>query len=108
MKKYLGVWNIVEMDEWDADYLHMETQAYIRVRNKGYGDFQFGLVQASINGAIEEFGGERRFSFTFEGSDEGELLSGDGWLKVIDKDSLQGLIRFHSGDSSLLKAERRK
>ena len=108
MKKFAGTWNIIEMDEWDADYLNMETQAYIKVGRKGYGEFQFGLVHASINGEIEAFGGEKRFSFTFEGNDEGELLSGDGWLKVADENSLQGFIRFHSGDSSLLKAERRK
>ena len=107
MNKYVGLWNIIEMDEWDVDYINMETQAYIKVNRKGYGEFQFGLVQANINGEIEVFGGEKRFSFTFEGSDEGELLSGDGWLKVIDENSLQGFIRFHSGDSSLLKAERR-
>jgi hypothetical protein len=108
MKKYVGTWNIVEMDEWDADYLNMEKQAYIKVDKKGRGEFQFGLVWGDINGEIEEFGGDKRFSFTFEGNDESEILSGDGWLKVIDKDSLQGFIRFHSGDSSLLKAERRK
>ena len=108
MKKFLGTWNISKMDEWDEDYLHMETQAYIKIDRRGYGEFQFGLVRAGIHGEMEEFGGEKRFSFTFEGSDEGELLSGDGWLKVVDENSLQGYIRFHSGDSSLLKAERRQ
>ncbi len=108
MKKFAGTWNIIEMDQWDTDYINMETQAYIKVDKKGNGEFQFGLVWGEINGEIEEFGGETRFSFTFEGNDEMDAMSGDGWLKQIDENSLQGFVRFHSGDSSLLKAERRK
>jgi len=109
MKKFAGTWNIIEMDQWDVDYINMEIQAYIKVDKKGYGEFQFGVVWAQINGEIEEFGSEKRFSFTFEGNDDmNDAVSGDGWLKTIDENSLQGLIRFHSGDSSLLKAERRE
>ena len=73
MKKFLGTWNIIEMDEWDAMYLHMETQAYIRVDRKGYGEFHFGLVQASIHGKMEEFGGEKRVTITTEGNREGGI-----------------------------------
>lgn len=108
MKKFAGTWNIVEMEQWDSDYINMETQAYFKADKKGNGEFQFGLVWGDINGEIEEFGGEKRFWFTFEGNDEMDAVSGDGWLKPIDENSLQGLIRFHSGDSSLFKAERRK
>jgi hypothetical protein len=108
MKRFVGTWNIIEMDQWDIDYINMETQAYIKVDKKGNGEFQFGLVCGDINGGIEEFGGERRFCFTFEGNDEMDAMSGDSWLKQIDENSLQGFIRFHSGDSSLLKAEPRK
>ena len=108
MKKFIGTWNIIEMDQWDTDYINMETQAYIKVDKKGNGEFQFGLVWGEINGEIVEVGNEQRFSFTFEGNDEMDSVSGDGWLKAIDENSLQGLIRFHSGDSSLLKAERGK
>lgn len=108
MKEYVGNWRITEMDEWDNEYINMETNAYIQIDKKGYGSFQFALVSGSINGEMEEFGGEKLFTFTWEGNEEYDQVSGSGWLKLEKKDELTGRIKFHSGDSSLFKARRKK
>jgi hypothetical protein len=57
-----------------------------------------------INGEMEEFGGEKRFAVTWEGNEEYDQLSGNGWLKLEKKTELTGGIKFHSGDSPLFKA----
>ena len=95
------------MDEWDNEYINMETIAQIQIDKKVYGSFQFALVSGSINGEMEEFGGEKRFACTREGNEEYDQVSGSGWLKLVKKNELIGRIKFHSGDSSYFKTRRR-
>jgi hypothetical protein len=47
-----GIWHIYEMEMWDDSYFNMEVQAYIEIDEKGFGDFQFGLVIGQIDGEI--------------------------------------------------------
>lgn len=47
-----GIWHIYEMSMWDEKYFNMLVQAYIKVDEKGFGDFQFGLVVGDIDGVI--------------------------------------------------------
>lgn len=32
-----GTWHITEMEMWDEDYINLEQQAYIRIRESGGG-----------------------------------------------------------------------
>lgn len=106
--KFTGVWHIHEMEEWDEDYFNMEVQAYIKIDKKGLGEFQFGLVSGQMDGEIVKDGVEERFEFTFEGNDENDPASGSGWLRLKDKNNLEGRIKFHLGDSSRFLAKRAK
>lgn len=108
MMRFAGVWHIIEMTEWDEDYFNMETQAYINIRSDGLGDFQFGLVAGQIDGEVVKFRGTERFEFSWEGGDECDPASGMGWLQFQDEDTLEGKIKIHLGDSSMLKAKRAK
>jgi hypothetical protein len=47
-----GIWHIYEMEMWDDSYFNMEVQAYIEIDEKGFVDFQFGLVIGQIDGEI--------------------------------------------------------
>jgi hypothetical protein len=38
--------------------------------------------------------------------DEGDEISGRGWVKKKGKDKLEGYIKIHCGDSSKFKAEK--
>jgi hypothetical protein len=98
----IGTWNIYEMDEWDEDYLHEEGQAFIEIKENGLGEFHFAVVSANIDGEMSE----KKFEFTWEGMDEGDEISGRGWVKKKGKDKLDGYIKIHCGDSSKFKAEK--
>lgn len=98
--QFAGRWHITEMDMWDQDYLNMETQAYVEIEKAGIGDFQFGLVTGELEGEVARAGGVERLEFTWEGQDELEPVSGSGWIKLIDRTTAEGYIKFHEGDSS--------
>jgi len=97
---YLGKWRITWMEMWDADYYDMEVPAYFEIRKDRSGSFQFGLMQGELDGVPTMYPAGQRFEFTWEGSDEGEPMSGSGWLEADGADSLQGEIRIHRGDRS--------
>lgn len=104
--KLAGTWHITEMDQWDEDYFNMEVQAYLEIDQKGSGDFQFGLVTGAVDGEIVKDGSDEKLEFTWEGSDENDEAFGSGWLRLKDKNTLEGKIKFHQGDSSLFSAKR--
>ena len=104
--KFEGTWHITDMENWDEDYFNMEVQAYIEIDKRGSGDFQFGLVTGQIDGEVVKDQSGEKLEFTWEGGDENDEASGSGWLKLKDKNTLEGKIKFHQGDSSLFTAER--
>ena len=103
---FIGLWHITEMDEWDEDYFNMDVQAYIQINEENLGEFQFGLVSGQLDGEVEKVGNKERFFFTWEGSDEMDPVSGSGWLALKTRNTLEGKIKFHLGDSSMLLAKR--
>jgi hypothetical protein len=103
---YIGMWHIYEMEMWDEDYFNMETQAYIEITPNNGGDFQFGLVSGGLDGYLEKFGDQERFTFTWSGQDEMDEASGSGWVCLSEKDEIDGMIAFHMGDRSKFKARR--
>ena len=103
---FSGTWHIYEMANWDEDYFNMEVQAYIEINERGAGDFQFGLVTGQIDGEVVKDKSGEKLEFTWEGCDENDEASGSGWLRLQDKNTLEGKIKFHGGDSSLFLAKR--
>lgn len=101
-----GTWHITKMEMWNEEYFNTEVQAYIRIREGGTGDFQFGLVSGSIDGHVEQFGSDSRFTFTWEGRDEMDPVSGSGWLRPVGDGEAEWMIKFHTGDRSRLSAQR--
>ena len=104
--KFIGIWHIIEMDMWDDDYINMETQAFIQVKENGLGFFQFGLVSGQIDGEIVKFDRKERFEFSWDGNDESDPASGSGLLSLLSEDKMQGKIKLHLGDSSKFFARR--
>jgi hypothetical protein len=105
---FTGTWHIYEMEMWDEDYFNMEVQAYIKINPNNIGYFQFGLVCGQIDGKIVCYPDGDRFEFTFEGEDEGDPVSGFGWIKFKEKDAVEGEFRLHLGDDSTFSARRAK
>jgi hypothetical protein len=106
--KFAGMWHIFEMEMWDEDYFNMEVQAYIEINSKGNGEFQFGLVSGYIDGEIINDAEAEKLDFTWEGNDESDATSGSGWLKMKEKDIIEGKIKFHMGEISKFSAKRFK
>lgn len=84
----LGTWRIVETELWDLDDFDLSEPAYLTLEPKGHG--RLGLL------AIE---------FSFEGSDEGDQISGRGWA-ILDGEQLRGQLFIHHGDDSGFTAAR--
>jgi hypothetical protein len=75
---FIDTWRIYAMETWDADYFNMEVQAFIEVRPDNLGSFQFGLVSGGLHGYVEGGPPRQRFTFTWEGNDEMDPVSGSG------------------------------
>ena len=103
---FLGTWHIIEMELWDAEYMHMERQAYVEIEPGDHGTFQFGLVWGELHGYLEEEGATQRFAFTWEGNDEMDPASGSGWMRLETEDTAVGRIAIHRGDHSRFTARR--
>jgi hypothetical protein len=95
-----GKWRIVEMELWDKDFLDMMEPAYIAFDSKSGGEFAFGCVTGGLHCRKIPTGVE----FTWEGNNEMDEASGDGWAELQKDGSLVGEIRFHNGDDSTFKA----
>jgi uncharacterized protein YndB with AHSA1/START domain len=106
MSKFTGTWHIIEMEMWDEDYFNEEVQAYVTIDKNNNGDFQFGYVAGQIDGEITKNESSETLEFTWEGNDESDAVFGSGWLKIKDKNTLQGKITIHQGDRSLFSAKR--
>ena len=101
----VGNWRITEMEAWDADYFDMEVPAYLIIRKDLTGEFQFGLVQAQLDGKIESADTSPRLAFSWSGFDENDSVNGRGWFQATG-DQAKGRIFIHLGDESGFKAER--
>ncbi|MCB0111031.1 MAG: hypothetical protein KDE53_34155 [Caldilineaceae bacterium] len=106
MKQFAGLWHIYEMETWDEEYFNMAVQAFVEINENGTGEFQFGLVQGDIDGDLTAVNDGERFEFTWDGADEMDPVSGRGWVKLIDPDTIEGYIKFHQGDDSMFYARK--
>ncbi len=91
-----GKWRIVKMSDYASDYPDMVEPAYIFFDGKGGGDFAFGGVTGSLSGA----GNGNHVEFDWNGSDEMDDASGNGWAELQPDGSIEGQIRFHNGDEA--------
>jgi hypothetical protein len=98
----LGRWRIVEADQWDREYLDLVEPAFIRFDRDGYGELAFGVVTAGLD---LQYARTVVF-FTFEGSDEGDEVSGSGSAELTQDGALEIELSFHNGDDAVLKAKR--
>lgn len=97
--KYLGRWRILEMDQWDQDFIDLSGEGHITFEKKNRGELHFRAVDCDLDCRIEKVGDQERIEFSFVGMDEGDEVSGRGWA-VLDGDRLCGRIFFHDGEES--------
>jgi len=103
--KYIGKWRILEMEQWDKDFIDLVAPGHITFDNKNGGELQFGAVYCDLDCRIEKAGDRERIEFSFVGQDEGDEVSGRGWA-ALEGQQVRGRIYFHYGDDSGFVAER--
>jgi hypothetical protein len=99
--KFNGKWEIVEMEAWDKKSIDLVEPGYIEFGNARRGSLHFICIYADINYQINK---DNKAIFSFQGDDEGHMISGRGWVKIKNSD-LHGRIFIHNGDSSSFRAE---
>ena len=104
-KKFIGSWTIDETSEWEPDFLHMIETAKIEILPDGTGRLRFGCVEAEIDCEPDPSNPKEILHFSFEGSDEGDPVSGRGSVKR-EGARLLGHFAFHLGDRSAFKASK--
>ena len=92
----IGKWRIIEMELWDSDYLDMVEPDYIQFQANELGEFKFGCVISGLDCTLFAAAAD----FTWQGSDEMDPVSGDGWAELDDDGTINGEISFHLGDES--------
>src|SRR5215208_2488757 len=100
--RIIGRWQSLESDQWDRDYLDLIDPAFIAFDTDGHGELTFGIVTVSLR---LDYARSVVF-FTFEGSDEGDEVSGSGSAELGEDDTLEIELSFHNGDDAVFKAKR--
>jgi hypothetical protein len=100
----VGRWRIVAMDLWDRDALDLVAPAFIEFSPNGAGSFGFIAVVGWMDCRRTEIDGRPGVAFTWDGTDEGDQVSGRGWATLQNDGSLYGHIYFHLGDDSGFRA----
>jgi len=96
------------MDDYDKKDIDMDVPAYLKIGHGGSGEFQFILVYGNICGDFKITENGAFFDFTWDGNDECDEASGDGWFKTEDGKTGAGQIRIHRGDTTGFLAKKVK
>jgi hypothetical protein len=100
---FAGRWRIVEMEQWDQEFVDLVSPGHITFTRDGCGELHFGAVDVSLDWRMDATG--NRVDFSSEGFDEGDEVSGSGWAG-LNSGKLTGSIAFHLGDESGFVAEK--
>lgn len=101
----IGRWRIVEMSTWDREAVDLIEPGFIEVAADGTGEFGFVAVSGQIDYRLVERDGRAGIEFTWEGTDEGDPVSGRGWATLVDEALIEGHVFFHLGEDSSFRAE---
>jgi hypothetical protein len=105
-KRIIGRWRITEMDNWDQETVHLVEPGFIEFDEDGLGELGFIAVTGELHCHEADRDGRPSVEFSWQGSDEGDDVSGRGWAALNPDDTLDGHIYFHLGDDSAFRAER--
>lgn len=100
-----GRWRILEMNLWDREALDLVAPAFIEFSSDHTGCFGFIAVSGWIDWRVAAEG-RTGVEFSWQGTDEGDQVSGRGWAALQDDGLVHGHLYFHLGDDSSFLAER--
>jgi hypothetical protein len=92
-RRIIGRWRITEMDNWDQEAVDLVEPGFI-------------AVTGELDCRDADRDGRPGVEFSWQGSGEGDDVSGRGWAALNPDGTLEGHIYFHLGDDSAFRAER--
>jgi hypothetical protein len=105
-RRIVGRWRITEMDNWDQEAVDLVEPGFIEFDEDGLGGLGFIAVTGELDCRDADRDGRPGVEFSWQGSDEGDDVSGRGWAALNPDGTLEGHIYFHLGDDSAFHAER--
>jgi hypothetical protein len=102
----MGRWRITQMDNWDQEAVDLVQPGFIEFDDNGLGGLGFIVVTGELDCRDADRDGRPGVEFSWQGSDEGDDVSGRGWAALNPAGTLEGHIYFHLGDDSAFRAER--
>jgi hypothetical protein len=102
---FRGKWRIVEMEQWDREYIDLIVPGHITFDDDGNGSFQFGTVEGWLDCRFQSVDGVERVEFSWEGVSENDQACGRGWAAIQDGE-LRGRLFIHASDDSAFRAQK--
>jgi hypothetical protein len=81
-KAFAGRWRIVEMDNWDSDFLDLVEEAHLTFEGKSDGEIAFGALKGFLDVRYGGRDGSACAEFSWEGHDENDPACGRGWIMI--------------------------
>jgi hypothetical protein len=105
-KAFAGRWRIVEMDDWDSDFLDLVEGTYLIFEGKSDGEIAFGALKGFLDVRDAARDSSACAEFSWEGHDENDPACGRGWAMIGAAGRLVGQFYIHNGDDSAFVCER--
>lgn len=99
-KAFAGRWRIVEMDNWESDFLDLVEEAHLTFERKSGGEIAFGALKGFLDVRYGARDGSACAEFSWDGNDENDPVCGRGWVTIGTAGGLVGHFYIHNGDDS--------
>jgi hypothetical protein len=96
-RAFVGRWRIVEMDNWDGDFLDLVEQAHLTFKGKSDGEIAFGALKGFLDVRYGARDGSACAEFSWEGHDDNDPTWGRGWAMIGTAGRLVGHFYIHNG-----------
>ena len=95
LEDFVGQWTITEVprlnDTHRVNGLEPPTlRLQVSASKQLTGQYQIGLWDGNLTGCLREFGDDQVVIFSYAGGEGGAPVSGGGWLRLGEVDSLEG------------------
>jgi hypothetical protein len=102
---FRGRWRIVATDVWSVDELDGQVPAHVTFRPGRQGEMELLAIEADVDYRVGRREGKPCVEFSWEGTDDGQAISGRAWA-LVEKRELRGRLFIHGGDEASFVARR--
>jgi hypothetical protein len=102
---FRGKWRITATALWARADLDEFASAHITFGADRQGELAFVAIEADIDYRVGKRDGKPAAEFSWQGSDDGQPISGRGWA-LLDDHQIVGRLFIHQGDETTFTAKR--